>query len=259
MKAIKIIAVVILVVVAGIGGLVFYGLSNLDSLVKTAVERFGSEAVGTQVTLNSVDIDLQSGRADLGGFTIANPEGYSTDYAFALDNIVVQLDPASVAGREVIVIREIIVDGASVIAELRSLRESNLRELADNIQGNLPDKKPVTEPEPSSEYTGPNLRVERFRFTNADISLVSDQFENRTLEMPAVTANDLGGEDGLPPKELAAALMDQVIQQAIAAVRNEIEGAARREIRSELQERTEESLNEEQRERLQDLRDRLNR
>lgn len=258
MRAAKIAGIVILVLILGVAGLVIYAVSNLDSLVQTAVEKYGSDVTQTEVTLQNVETDLQAGRVQLSNFAVANPAGYSSDNAFALDDIIVQIAPGSVRD-DVVVIEEISVAGASIIAELKGLRNSNLQELAANVRESLPDRAEPPEAEPPAEYTGPNFRVERFTFSDANISLLSEQFRDRTIDMPTVTAQDLGGEAGLPPKELAAALMNQVLAQAIAAVRSEVEDAAKREVRSELQEKAEEKLSEEEQEKVKQLRDFLNR
>lgn len=262
MKALKVIGVILIIAVIAIAGLFFYGISNLDSLIQTAVERFGSDATQTEVTLEGVEVELQNGRVQLSDLTIANPPGYSTDYAFALGRIAVQVDPSTLsASRDaVVVVDEITVDGASIIAELRGLQNSNLQELAGNVQSSLPEKgEEQPQPQADSVYTGPNFRVSRFEFSNAEIALVSQEFGDRTIEMPAVTANNLGGESGLPPEELAAALMNQVLDQAVTAVRNEVEGAAKRKVRSELKEKAEESLSEKEQGQLKELRDFLRR
>lgn len=262
MKAAKIAGVVLLVIILGTAGLIFYTLSNLDNLVQSAVERFGSDVTQTEVTLENVDIDLRNGRAQLSNFVINNPAGYTSEYAFALDDIILQIVPSSVGASQddIVVIEEIRVDGASIIAELQGLRNSNLQELAANVKGSLPDED-VDQPKPEAptDYTGPNFRVQRFEFSNANISLVSEQISDRTIDMPSVSARNLGGESGLPPRELAAALMNEVLAQAVSAVRAEVEKAARREVRSELRERAEENLDEGEKEQLKNLRDFLNR
>jgi hypothetical protein len=256
MRAVKIISVILLVVAIGIAGLVFYTVRNLDQLVQAAVERFGSDVTQTEVTVEGVDIHLREGRARLSNLVVANPAGYTSDYAFSLDTIAVEIVPTSLGtGQDdVVVIEEISIDGASIIAETQGLRDSNLQELAANIRSNLPagSGEQQAQPETPADYTGPNFRVQRFTFSNADIALVSEQFGDRTLDMPTVTATDLGGERGLPPSELTAALLDQVLAQATEAVRDELERAAK----SELQKRVEENLKEDQ---LQNLRDLLNR
>lgn len=263
MKALKVIGIVALVLVIAFAGLIWYGYRNLDNILHTAVERFGSEVTGTEVSLQDVNVDLQGGRVQFDDLVIANPPEYTTDYAFALKSIAVQVKSESLGTGpdSVVVIEEVLIDGASVIAELRGLRESNLQQLAQNVQDSLPaEKEPApAEPQPPAEYTGPNFRVRQFLFSNADIALVSPQFGERTLAMPSVRATDVGGEAGLPPRELAAALLKQVLDQATAAVRREVEGAAKAEVRSRTEEELRERLSEEEQEKLQNLRDFLNR
>lgn len=261
MKAVKILGIILLVLAIGFGLTLWYGLRNIDTLVQTAVERFGSDVTNTAVELQSVDIQLQEGRAQLSDLTIANPEGYSSEYAFALDDIIVQIDRRSLGtgAEDVIVIEEITVDGASIIAELQGLQNSNLQELAKNVQRKIPAEQDTAPPEPPSEYVGPNLRVMTFQFSNASIQVISDQFGERTLDMPTVTAADLGGANGLPPRDLASALLEQVLAQAIATVKKEVGDTAKQEVRSRVQERIQENLSEEEQEKVRGLRDILNR
>jgi hypothetical protein len=263
MKAVKVIGVIVLVIVLAFAGLLWYGYANIDTLLQTAVERFGSDVTETEVSLQEVQVDLQTGRFQFDNLTIANPPGYTTDHAFALDRIVAQVDPDSLGTgpEDIVVLDEITVEGARIIAELKNLRESNLQELARNIQDSLPEaaEPPAAEPPPKPEYTGPNFRVREFQFSNADITLVSEQLGERKVDMPTVRASDIGGAQGLPPRELAAALLRQVLDQAINAVRSEVEDAAEREVRSRVEERARERLSEEEQQRLQNLRDFLNR
>jgi len=65
------------VVVVLIGGGLVLLLSNLDGLVKTAIETYGSEAVGSQVSVGSVELNLTEGSAAIYDFSVANPPGFS--------------------------------------------------------------------------------------------------------------------------------------------------------------------------------------
>jgi hypothetical protein len=264
MKALKIIGFIFLLLVVAVAVTFYYAYRNVDTLLHDAVENYGSDVTDTQVALEAVDVDFQAGRVALSDLVITNPPGYTTDYAFALDGIAVQIDTQSLGAEleSLVILDEISVDGAKIIAELKSLRENNLQQLAENIQNSLPQQDepaPAESPEGRSEYVGPNFRVREFAFTNARITLVSEQFGDRTIDMPAVRATDVGGEMGLPPRELGAALMQQVLDQAVSAVREEVEDAAEREVRSRVEEEVQERLNPQEQEQLQNLRDFLNR
>jgi hypothetical protein len=57
-------------------------LSNLDSIIKTAVEEVGSEATQANVTLSEVNILANEGKAALRGLSVSNPAGFETPSAF---------------------------------------------------------------------------------------------------------------------------------------------------------------------------------
>ena len=75
-------AVAALIVV--IGGASIFLLSNLDGLIKEAVEKVGTEATQAKVTLNEVSISIKSGSGELRGLNVANPKGFKTPSAFEL-------------------------------------------------------------------------------------------------------------------------------------------------------------------------------
>ena len=74
MKKVLLIVLVIGVVAIGYG---VYRLSgSLDSIVKAAIEKYGSEATGTTVEVAAVDVGLKDGRATVTGLVVMNPEGF---------------------------------------------------------------------------------------------------------------------------------------------------------------------------------------
>jgi len=72
MKKILIIGVILIVAVVGVGAYVL--LSSIDSVVKAAVEEIGSDATGTKVSLNEVEISPISGFGALRGFRMTIPK-----------------------------------------------------------------------------------------------------------------------------------------------------------------------------------------
>ena len=255
MKVLKGLAVVVLLLILAVGGIVVYTLQNADTLIKQLVEKYGSEAAGTQVTLEGVNLDLQQGRIELSGLEVANPPGYITPYAFALKQIVVQVQPGSLTGSP-IVVDEITIDQPSINAEEKNLRQTNLSELAANVNSGGGDSAPR---EPAGDEADlPNVAVTAFNFSRANISLVSEQYGDRTIQMPSFTAKNLGGTAGLPPDQLAVALMDEVLKQASAAVRRATRDAVKEEVRDRAREALDEKLSDETKEKVEGLRNLLN-
>lgn len=257
MKFVKIFGVILLLLVVVVGGVTYYVVNNIDGILKTAIETEGSKAVGTDVTLGSIKVDWQQGRITLSDLIIANPPGYTTDYAIAIGTAAVQVDYNSLQ-TGVITIQEILVDAPRLIAEEKNLTETNLTTLSNNLNKGAA----ATPSEPSASSGGgdePLLMVEKFTFSNANIELVSSQYGDRDLTMPAINASNLGAPNGVTAEVLAQQLVDEVLDQATAAVKKATRDAAKEKVRSEVKDKIDEKLSDEDKAKLDDVRSLLKR
>lgn len=247
-KAVKIILGLVVAVVAVCAVVFVLVLQNLDAIIKQVIEDVGSEVVGTSVSVGSVKFSLQEGRGEIGGLRIGNPPGFKSPDAFTMDRVVVQVEPRSLTG-PVIVIKEVTVDGAKITAEQKG-KTTNLTELSNGM-------KPASEepaPPPSGEPTDVRLMLEQFAFTNNAATVKTEQFGDKTLNVPAIRLSNIGDrETGLTPDQLASQMVGAVIKQAERAVgkylEDQIKDAAKKEINKQLDEK----LGEEDRKKLEGL------
>ena len=123
MKVFKWLMAGVLIIALLVGVVVFVGLKNLDALVEAAVEQAGTQVTGSAVELDAATIQLAEGRAELKGFSIANPRGFSEAQLLDIDNIAVDIDPKSVTG-DVLVIDEIAVSGMAILAEQKRVNQN---------------------------------------------------------------------------------------------------------------------------------------
>ena len=73
---------------------VFLVLSNLDSIIQAAVEKYGSEIMDTKVSLKKVKVEPSSGVGGLYRFSVQNPKGFEADHAFELGEVKIDMiDP----------------------------------------------------------------------------------------------------------------------------------------------------------------------
>lgn len=231
----KVIGGIVLGLVVIVGAVLFVGLSNLNSLVKTSIESVGSELTGTAVTLGEVDVKITEGYGALHRLVVANPEGYNSAYAFSMDNIVLDIDPRSIT-ESVIVIKNITIDGASIIAELTSLSENNLQTILNNLKSNNSSSSASSEPADSSAEV--RFMVEQFNFTNAKAQVISSQFGNHELSMPAIKLQNIGDKaTGLTPGQLTQALIKPIIASAKAQVSGILKDKARARLVEKLSEK----------------------
>lgn len=224
------IAIAVLVILA-IGGGVFFVISNLDSLVKNAIETYGSRATGTPVRVADVSVSLTEGTASIGGLTVGNPEGFSTPNAFELGEITVQIDVAA-TGADQVTLPRINVGGPAIFYELKQDGTDNLRQLRDNLGTD------ASEPPPQDEAGAPP-RISIGEFTLSDAALSAnviplDRQYNVTLS--GFTLRDLDGT----PTEIARQITRQFIQQATDRVRQEGMDALEDRAREKLDEKVDE-------------------
>ena len=70
-------------------------VNNLDSLVRRAIEVAGTNALGTEVNVGSVELDLAGGSATLRDLSIANPSGFSNQDMVRFDELQMAIDLGS--------------------------------------------------------------------------------------------------------------------------------------------------------------------
>lgn len=233
MKAIKIIASIVVALLVVIAIALFIGYKNLNTLVEAAIESVGPMVTKTDVQVDSVNIELTEGRGAIHGLTIANPEGYSDRPIFLVDETVLQIRPGSIT-EDVVVIREITVDGARLNAEHKGLTDINVKTLLDQMRPGSPEEPP------KSTTASPDVRfmVEKLNFTNASLDLRSEKLGQRELGMEDVQLTDLGDrEQGLTPSQLTRAILDPLLQRARARVEEEVKSEAEGALKDEVEER----------------------
>lgn len=200
---------------------VYWLANNINGIVKTAIEEVGSDTLKTEVRVADVDIDLKASKVSLSGLTIANVAGFDAPLLFKMDQVAVDLEPASLL-EKTIEIKSVLIDGTKVVAEQKGAT-TNLQALLDNLPKGEPAQaeKPVNETEQgNSEPLDVLIKVGAFDFTNTSTQLITEQFGEREVNSPDVRLRNLGGDTGVPPEQLAQAIIQPLIKQVSKAVEN---------------------------------------
>lgn len=111
-----------------------YLFSNIDSLVKSAVVKYGSAATGTNVQLESVDLSLSKGLGTLKGLSIGNPTNFSADQALSLGSITVKIDTSSLQGKTPLVLDEVSIKKPQIHFEVNATGKNNLDVISQNAE-----------------------------------------------------------------------------------------------------------------------------
>jgi hypothetical protein len=201
------IGLLVLALVLGAG--LYYLVSNLDSIVKRGIESAGTDALGTDVRVDSVAIDLAAGSATLSGFSIANPEGFSNQDMVRFDELSVMLDLGSLRS-DVIRITSIRSVNPYVLYELQGT-QSNI----DTVRARFPAQDAAPEPEPGPQ---PVIGVDAVTIEGIQGSLQSNLLSAPiNVNLGNVT---LPAAQGTPPelaRQIARPLLTQLARNAAAA------------------------------------------
>lgn len=129
MKKVLIGVAALLVVIVGA---VVYVWTNLDAIVKDAIQTYGSEATKTAVRVDTVKLKLADGKAKIKGLTVANPPGFTDPNIFSLGEISTKIDITSL-NKNPIIIDKILIKAPAVVYEINKAGVANADVLKKNI------------------------------------------------------------------------------------------------------------------------------
>ena len=220
------ISLLVLVIVLGAG--ITYLLTNLNFIVKMAIEKYGSEATQTTVRISKVDISLKEGSGSIHGLTVGNPNGFETRHAFSLCETGIKIDIQSLA-KEVKVIDDIRVIAPEIFVEVNNDNKNNLQE----IQKNLP-KAGASKPKPQKEKQKgeePRLNIRRILFAEGKIfAKITPMNKEYTLRMRSFEMRNLTGT----PTEISKQIISRITSRALAEVKRKGLGEAGKKAEDEV-------------------------
>ena len=208
-----------LVILASAGLLLAAGLTflwtNLDGIVKNAIERYGSQATGTSVRVDRVSIRPAQGKGAIEGLTVANPPGYSASHILSLGGISVRIAPRTIASN-VVVIDDIRIAAPLVVYEMNETGVANV----DVLKKNLAAGQPARTGDRGGKGVEKRLRIKRLVIENAqtEIRISALGGKPRTVALSRIEMTDVGGKNGAPPDEVAK----QIVSAILAEVSTEV-------------------------------------
>lgn len=208
-------AVVVAIVVAGVA----YIYSNLDEIIRTAVEESGSRVTKVDVSLAGVSLDLTNGQGSLQGLEVANPDGFNTDYAFSLGGVSVAVDTSSI-NSDTITINEVVVDAPKVIYEL-SGTNSNISTIQSNVDAFTKTMSSGDSAAATDSGDGPKLVINNLYVRNGEVAVSADFLQGKKMgvPLPQIHLSDIGKDSGgATPAEVAAKVLSAVNKSVIQSV-----------------------------------------
>lgn len=256
-----IIAVVAVLIVIGVG--LFFLYSNLGSILKAAIEKYGTEATQANVSVNAVTLSATSGQGTISGLVVDNPKGFTTPHAFELGSISLTVDTSTITQNPVD-IKAIVIDAPQVTYE-QGANGGNLQTLQKNVTqyaGGTPSARssttgastpptgnaasPPSSPSPSSSAPASpspapsssaaaaparkliidKLDIREGEVTIATSLLPTSQLQGQTLKarLPEIHLTDIGKkEGGATPAEVAQIIVAALSEQAAKVAAAELQ------------------------------------
>lgn len=186
----------------------------LDSIVRSAVEKGGAYATGTTVKLEKADFALTSGKLDLGGFSIHNPDGFRDEAFVSANTIHAAWENGSIFSDQ-LVIDEITLDDIAVNLE-RADGRTNFGKILQHAQSLGGQGGGATPAEPGKQRT---LVVKHILITNVNASVhlsgVPLASGSASVKVPRVEIDDFKS-DGTT-QEIIAKLTGAIVHAVLDA------------------------------------------
>lgn len=206
-------------------------LLTLGSIVKAAIQTIGPKALGADVKVSSVFVNLFTGTVSIDGLFIGNPAGYKNDRALTLKTLKVHIEPSTV-NKKKLIIREFILDGVDVYFEpSANLLSNNLSQLNKNIEAfseklagskDVPNnaKKEFEDPrdkaeKEAAETEAQRLQIDKLSLTGIYVNIVASVPGVATTAAPIpvvpIVLEGLGqDEEGMTPLDLSAVILNKL-------------------------------------------------
>lgn len=219
----------------------FLASGSLNDFIKQQIETQGSKITNQTVLVKNVNMELMKGSGAINGFSLSNPEKYKYPNAFSFETILLDINIKSLA-EEPIVIDEIRINNPQAFVELTQSGTSNLTDILNAIEKNIPQSEAETSTEEASQNE-PNIRVSKLVLSSTNLLLDLSAFGNKEhqLTLPDITLTNIGGEAGMPASLLGAEIAKQALasiwKQAKSEQKNKLKAKVKEKIKNKLKEK----------------------
>jgi hypothetical protein len=211
-----------LIIIAGVIALFL----ALNSIVAEGVRTFGTQATGTRVELQSVNISPLSGSVEINGMYVANPQGCQEKNAFVLGHFYVDMKLMSLF-TDKIVINNIIIENVGVNFEPSASKGSNLHEIKNNIMkycgvdktssgsGEIKEfeKNAPVKQDAAKKNPGKTVMIKYFVIKNGTISVSLNLLKTSVnVPMPKIEMQDIGADDNKSAGDALQEIYDQMLK-----------------------------------------------
>ena len=228
-KTTRLIGKIVLGILIVLVVLVALVLIFINPIAKNSIEKGAPLVLGTNVSVESLDIKPFKGRVEIRNLIVDNPsDSYSSEYAMKLEVVDVDIDLSTIL-KDKIRIEELTMKKVDIVYETNVIN-SNLQEILDNVK-KLDSKEKSekteekTEKKKSKEKT---LQVDKIELEEVGVTV---QAKGTEAGLPIkITIDPMGplGEDeeGITPTGLAVRILGAIVTTAVKSAGGSVSEAA---------------------------------
>ena len=186
------------------------GYFYLNSIIKHAIEEYGSTLTGSTVEVTSVHILPFSGAGEIHYGIIHNPEKFNSEYAVYFDSIDLRIDLRSLFS-DTVLIKQLHIMGPKINYEfnpygnnIETIRTHITRSTLHKAGNNIDQKK--------------KLIIESLHIQPCEVAIITDFLGTKKTEnfsIPAIDLHNLGQTQPLTVKHFATILTHAIHEQLI--------------------------------------------
>ncbi len=213
-----------------LGCTALWALSDLDSLVKNAIDEYGSKMTQSKVTTGSVKININNGQGIIKDFSIQNPRGFNTPYALKIDQFEFVIEPSTFKN-EVTVIHQIKIEAPIIVYEKcddntnYEVIERNIKEYVESLRQNnemgfnelAGQSKKVSQESPEAK----KFIIEEIIINNPKVSVSAGFMIGKTIavNLPNLVLKNIGVEKkGVPASEIGEEVIHAIKERLSQSV-----------------------------------------
>ncbi len=205
MKKIKniVVSLIVVLLIVAVGAVVLVHLAGGRAL-KYGIETVGGNTLKVKVTVEDVSFSILGGQLKLKGLVIANPPDYEYENLLELESGQIDMNIKSLLSNTV-VIRNLNLDGISLVIEQRDIRGNNLQDVLNN----LPSSEDA-EADPDAK----KLHIDKLTITNTTVIAKLLPLPGRATSIPLkledIEMNNLGEDNKLTTAMLTAKILKAI-------------------------------------------------
>lgn len=202
-----------IIVILAVAGIFFF--MQMDTMAKSAIEKYASAILDTKVTVGKVTISATSGEGSVNDLVIANPKGFDTGHAYMMSDTHVKVDVKSLRS-DVVMIDEVVMDSPDIVYEVTA-HGNNFTILRNNANNYLTHgERTVTQGIIASKQ----VIIKDFYLKNGKVKVIAPALQNQTfiVSLPTIHLSNLGKDQG-------KGNLPQIMEQVVTVITNSVVSA----------------------------------